>query len=113
MSDGPLVGVIGGVGPQATAYFLDMVVRLTDAARDQDLSGWRAPGRINRFLRHLAAEASLPLADIEAALETRSRAGLLDKTFFLDSIHLNPEGHAVAAEVLGTTIVEAGLLPGP
>ena len=36
MSDGPLVGVIGGVGPQATAYFLDMVVRLTDAARDQD-----------------------------------------------------------------------------
>lgn len=30
------VGVIGGVGPQATAYFLDMVVRLTDAARDQE-----------------------------------------------------------------------------
>ena len=30
------VGVIGGVGPQATAYFLDMVVRLTEAARDQD-----------------------------------------------------------------------------
>lgn len=31
-----LVGVIGGVGPLATAYFLEMVVRLTDAARDQD-----------------------------------------------------------------------------
>ncbi len=30
------VGVIGGVGPQATAYFLDMVVRLTEAGRDQD-----------------------------------------------------------------------------
>lgn len=30
------VGVIGGVGPQATAYFLDMVVRLTAAERDQD-----------------------------------------------------------------------------
>lgn len=30
------VGVIGGVGPQATAYFLDMVVRLTQADRDQD-----------------------------------------------------------------------------
>jgi aspartate racemase len=34
--DHPLVGVIGGVGPQATAYFLDMVVRLTVAERDQD-----------------------------------------------------------------------------
>ncbi len=30
------VGVIGGVGPAATAYFLDMVVRLTAADRDQD-----------------------------------------------------------------------------
>ncbi|GEL93747.1 aspartate/glutamate racemase family protein [Cellulomonas composti] len=30
------VGVIGGVGPLATVYFLDKVVRLTDAARDQD-----------------------------------------------------------------------------
>ncbi|MDQ2625339.1 MAG: amino acid racemase [Actinomycetota bacterium] len=33
---GPLVGVIGGVGPLATAYFLDKIVRLTAAERDQD-----------------------------------------------------------------------------
>lgn len=32
----PLVGVIGGVGPLATVYFMDKVVRLTRAARDQD-----------------------------------------------------------------------------
>jgi aspartate racemase len=32
----PLVGVIGGVGPLATAYFLGKVVRLTVAERDQD-----------------------------------------------------------------------------
>lgn len=31
-----LVGVIGGVGPLATAYFLNHVVRLTVADRDQD-----------------------------------------------------------------------------
>lgn len=31
-----LVGVIGGIGPLATAYFLDRVVRLTEADRDQD-----------------------------------------------------------------------------
>lgn len=31
-----LVGVVGGVGPLATAYFLERVVRLTDAATDQD-----------------------------------------------------------------------------
>ena len=32
----PLVGVIGGVGPLATAYFLGKIVRLTVADRDQD-----------------------------------------------------------------------------
>jgi aspartate racemase len=32
----PPVGVIGGVGPLATAYFLQLVVSLTDAERDQD-----------------------------------------------------------------------------
>lgn len=32
----PLVGVIGGVGPLATAYFFGKVVRLTVAERDQD-----------------------------------------------------------------------------
>lgn len=31
-----LVGVIGGVGPLATAYFLELVVRLTRAGRDQE-----------------------------------------------------------------------------
>jgi aspartate racemase len=32
----PLVGVLGGVGPLATAYFLQLLVELTDAERDQD-----------------------------------------------------------------------------
>ncbi|WP_298993169.1 aspartate/glutamate racemase family protein [uncultured Pseudokineococcus sp.] len=32
----PLVGVVGGVGPLATVSFLDAVVRLTEAERDQD-----------------------------------------------------------------------------
>ncbi|MFC8799029.1 aspartate/glutamate racemase family protein [Promicromonospora sp. NPDC057138] len=33
---GTLVGVLGGVGPLATVLFMQRVVRLTDAARDQD-----------------------------------------------------------------------------
>ncbi|MGF1663108.1 MAG: aspartate/glutamate racemase family protein [Kineosporiaceae bacterium] len=31
-----MIGVLGGIGPLATAFFLERVVRLTDAARDQD-----------------------------------------------------------------------------
>ncbi|PUB24903.1 aspartate racemase [Promicromonospora sp. AC04] len=33
---GALVGVLGGVGPLATVLFMERVVRLTEAARDQD-----------------------------------------------------------------------------
>ncbi|MDR0481806.1 MAG: amino acid racemase [Cellulomonadaceae bacterium] len=32
----PLVGVIGGLGPLATAYFVERVVECTDASSDQD-----------------------------------------------------------------------------
>jgi aspartate racemase len=31
-----VIGVLGGIGPLATVHFLDRVVRLTDAERDQD-----------------------------------------------------------------------------
>lgn len=35
-ASGALVGVLGGVGPLATVLFMERVVRLTDAVRDQD-----------------------------------------------------------------------------
>lgn len=31
-----VLGVIGGLGPAATAYFMDLVIRMTDAATDQE-----------------------------------------------------------------------------
>lgn len=36
MKNNKTVGVMGGLGPMATVYFFDMVVRLTDATIDQD-----------------------------------------------------------------------------
>ena len=30
------VGIIGGVGPMATVYFMDMIIEMTDAVKDQD-----------------------------------------------------------------------------
>lgn len=31
-----VLGVLGGLGPMATVYFFDMIIRLTDAKKDQD-----------------------------------------------------------------------------
>ena len=36
METNKTVGVIGGLGPMATVYFYDMIVRLTDAKSDQE-----------------------------------------------------------------------------
>ena len=30
------LGVIGGLGPIATAYFMELIIKMTDAACDQD-----------------------------------------------------------------------------
>lgn len=35
-TDKKTLGVIGGLGPGATAYFMDLVIRMTDAATDQE-----------------------------------------------------------------------------
>ena len=35
MSEKKLLGVLGGMGPIATAYFMELVIRMTDALRDQ------------------------------------------------------------------------------
>ena len=32
----PVLGIIGGVGPLATAYFMEALIRHTPASRDQD-----------------------------------------------------------------------------
>ena len=32
----PVLGIVGGVGPLATAYFMEAIIKKTPAARDQD-----------------------------------------------------------------------------
>lgn len=32
----PILGVLGGLGPMATAYYLELIIKMTDAATDQE-----------------------------------------------------------------------------
>lgn len=36
MNDSKTLGILGGIGPMATVCFMDMVIRMTDAGRDQE-----------------------------------------------------------------------------
>lgn len=77
-----LVGVLGGVGPLATVLFMDRVVRLTEAARDQDhvdmvvLQHASVPDRTAFVLGRSADDPGPVLAD-DARRLARAGAGLL------------------------------------
>lgn len=77
-----LVGVLGGVGPLATVLFMDSVVRLTEAARDQDhvdmvvLQHASVPDRTAFVLGRSADDPGPVLAD-DARRLARAGAGLL------------------------------------
>lgn len=80
------------------------------SARDEDISGRRAPGNVNRILKELVQLYSIPLADIERAFQDRCRNGIIDDSLFIDPIHPSPEGHRVIAETLAKTIIDSGIL---
>lgn len=72
---GPVVGVMGGLGPMATALFCAMVTRLTPAERDQDhldmivLSHASTPDRTAHIIDPTAADPSPVMAADAARLE--------------------------------------------
>ncbi|MFE7506178.1 aspartate/glutamate racemase family protein [Promicromonospora sp. NPDC057488] len=81
-ADRTLVGVLGGIGPLATVQFMDRVVRLTEAARDQDhvdmvvLQHASVPDRTAFVLGRSADDPGPVLAD-DARRLARAGAGLL------------------------------------
>lgn len=70
-----LIGVLGGMGPAATVYFLDLLVKLVKASRDQEHARWVAlcdptiPDRSEAILR--GGESPLK-ALVEGAMRLKS-----------------------------------------
>lgn len=78
----PVVGVLGGLGPAATAVFLDLLVRATDAASDQEhldllvSQHSTTPDRTARILDETAADPG-PVLARDATMLERAGVGLL------------------------------------
>ena len=65
MGEKKLLGVLGGMGPIATAYFMELVIRMTDALRDQehlDMLVYSVPSVPDRtgFILGASRESPLP-----------------------------------------------------
>lgn len=120
------LGVIGGLGPMATAYFLELTVRMTDAARDQDhlevtiLDRPSIPDRTACILGQ-SAESPVPMmAEAAKTLEALGASciavpcvtshyffGELQKAVHIPFIHLVKE---TAAHLKENGVQKAGIL---
>ena len=73
-----VLGVLGGLGPQATVYFSDMVVRYTEASGDQEhipmiiLNDTQIPDR-TAFILGTSEESPLPKRIEDAKLLEQTR----------------------------------------
>lgn len=72
------LGVIGGLGPMATAYFMEMLTRMSDAETDQDhmeVLIYSRPSIPDRTRYILGESEESPLPDMVSAGETLRKAG--------------------------------------
>ena len=72
------LGVIGGLGPMASAYFLELLVRMTDAATDQehlDVTLLCRPSIPDRTAAILGKSKDSPVPMMQAAAKELEQAG--------------------------------------
>ena len=72
------LGVIGGLGPMASAYFLELLVRMTDAATDQehlDVTLLCRPSIPDRTAAILDKSKDSPVPMMQAAAKELEQAG--------------------------------------
>ncbi len=94
-----VLGVLGGLGPQATVYFSDMVVRYTEAASDQEhipmiiLNDTEIPDR-TAFILGTSEESPLPKMIEDAKLLEKAGCSMIvipcnTAHFFYDEVEKN------------------------
>ncbi|MCT2178728.1 amino acid racemase [Brachybacterium muris] len=106
----PVVGVLGGLGPAATAVFLDLLVRATDAGTDQEhldllvSQHSSTPDRTARILDPTAADPG-PVIARDAVMLERAGARLL--VLPCNTAHHFVQGVREATTIDFVSIVEA------
>lgn len=84
-----------------------------ERAVERDPLRHRAPARINRIIRDVAARERLALVDVEAALAARAPHGIVGDESILDNVHPTMSGLVAIAREIANTMSRSGLLPNP
>jgi tetratricopeptide (TPR) repeat protein len=67
-------------------------------ARDLDALRFRAPTEMNRVIRDVAAAFGATVVDVEAALASASRNGIIGNSLMLEHLHPNLRGYFLLAD---------------
>ena len=67
-------------------------------ARDLDALRFRAPSEMNRVIRDVAAETGATVVEVEAALASSSRNGIIGNSLMLEHLHPNLRGYFLLAD---------------
>ncbi|MBN1296109.1 tetratricopeptide repeat protein [bacterium] len=82
-----------------------------EAALERDAYASRCLPETNRMIRDMAAEMNVILIDLDGALSERSPGGIAGSEFFLDHVHLNAAGIAVAVELFFHALMGPDIQP--
>lgn len=77
-------------------------------AREYDVCPLRTIQPLEDVLRQVADELKIPLVDMHALLEAKSRTGMLGNDWLVDHIHPSIEGHQIVADALADEMIRAG-----
>lgn len=86
----------------AREYFL--------AAKDRDQLRFRAPERFNEVVREVAGRHGATVADVQAALASAARHGVIDGDFMLEHVHPNLDGYFLLADAYFDALFASGVL---
>ncbi|MDP4173933.1 MAG: hypothetical protein Q8933_08195 [Bacteroidota bacterium] len=118
----PFISTNGGGYPEASKIFKQAQEKYNSGniheaevlfrkAKDLDELRFRAPEDINREIKNLAKEFSLPIAEIDSAFNKLSPGGIVGDNLMTDHLHPTLKGHEIMSEMFFAAMKKNNLLP--
>jgi len=85
-------------------------LRLFEAARDNDLLKFRAPGRINTIIRSVCAQYAIPFFSSDSIFRRHSSLGIPDTSLFWEHLHPTSYGYYLIANGFVNMILHENIL---
>ena len=80
------------------------------AAKDRDALRFRAPEEMNQIIRAVAKQPAVTLVDVQGALRSVSRRGIIGQDLMVEHLHPNVEGYFQIAEAFYDVLLQSEVI---